>query len=95
MPSQPFEACQVHERTSNHIPCFYARNENSSKLLLYFHGYADGLSLAESQVRHIAQYCNVSVLTMEYLGQGTYSGNAKATGDLTKNDAEYVCKFCI
>ena len=88
-------ARQVHARSSNYIPCTYIRKESSSKLLLYFHGNAECLTLAESQVCAIANYCNVSVLAMEYPGYGTYSGNGSAAADKITEDAEYVYKFCL
>lgn len=40
-------ARQVHANSSLHIPAWYYRNPSSSKLLLYFHGNAECLTLAE------------------------------------------------
>jgi len=64
-------------------------------LLLYFHGNAECLTLAESQVLAISNYCNVSVLAMEYPGYGTYADNGSASAEKVTEDAEYVYKFCI
>ena len=85
----------MHESTSNYIPCLYVRNEISSRLLLYFHGKAEDLEIAKGQVLAIADYCNVSVLAIEYPGYGTYAGNGEATEEKKKEDAEHVYRFCL
>ena len=40
-------------------------------------------------------YCNLSVLGMEYPGYGIYEGNGKASEEKLKEDAEYIYKFCL
>ena len=51
--------------------------------------------MAEGQITSIANYCNVSVLAMEYPGYGTYERNGSASADKITEDAEYVYKFCL
>ena len=46
-------------------------------------------------MRAIANYCNVSILGMEYPGYGIYEGNGTASEEKIKEDAEYVYKFCL
>lgn len=43
----------------------------------------------------ISNYCNVSVLGIEYPGYGIYQGNGSASEEKIKEDAEYVYKFCL
>lgn len=40
-------AKQVHAAESTHIPAMFLVNQTSSKLLIYFHGNAEDLALAE------------------------------------------------
>ena len=63
--------------------------------MIYFHGNAECLTLAEGQMQSIANYCNVSVLGMEYPGYGQYEGNGSASADKLTEDAEYVYKFVL
>ena len=64
--------------TSTYIPCLFIPAE-SSKLMLYFHGNAEDLALAEHQMRSISSYININVLGMEYPGYGLYVGNGTPT----------------
>jgi len=91
----PPVAKQVHNRESAWIPAYYYRNNNSSKLMLYFKGNAEDLALAESQMLTIANAINVSVLGVEYPGYGLYRDNGSASEEKIKEDAEYVYKFCL
>ena len=64
-------------------------------MLLYFHGNAECLALAQGQMQAIVNYCNVSLIGMEYPGYGMYQGNGTASADKLMEDAEYVYKFII
>ena len=88
-------ANQVHAKESTYIPALYLRNEQSSKILIYFHGNAEDLILAEDQMRLIKDFCNVSVIGMEYPGYGFYQGNGEASEEKLKEDAEYLYKFLL
>ena len=46
-------------------------------------------------MRAISNYCNVSVVGVEYPNYGVYSGNGGPSEEKLKEDAEYVYKFCI
>ena len=81
--------------SSTYIPAKFIQKDCSSKLLLYFHGNAECLTLAEPQMEAIANYCNLNVLGIEYPGYGIYEGNGTACEEKIKEDAEYVYKFCI
>lgn len=63
--------------------------------MIYFHGNAECLTLAEIQMRAIGSYCNISVLGVEYPGYGQYVGNGTASADKLMEDAEYVYKFAL
>lgn len=43
----------------------------------------------------IANYCNVSVLGVEYPSYSMYHNNGSATADKITEDAEYVYKFIV
>lgn len=88
-------ARKVHANTSLYIAAMYLRNPTSSKLMIYFHGNAEDLTLAEQQMKSISNYCNLSVLGIEYPGYGIYEGNGGPCEEKIKEDAEYVYKFCI
>lgn len=67
----------------------------SSKLMLYFHGNAEDLAIAEQQMQYISNHCNINVLGMEYPGYGLYTGNGEASAQKIQQDAEYVYKYII
>ena len=46
-------------------------------------------------MRAISNYCQVSILGMEYPGYGLYEGNGTPSEEKIKEDAEYVYKFCL
>ena len=46
-------------------------------------------------MKAIGNYCNVSVLGMEYPGYGLYGDNGTANEEKIKEDAEYIYKFCL
>lgn len=46
-------------------------------------------------MKAIGNYCNVSVLGMEYPGYGIYQHNGTANEEKIKEDAEYIYKFCL
>lgn len=46
-------------------------------------------------MKSIANYCNLSVLGVEYPGYGVYEGNGTPSEEKIKEDAEYVYKFCL
>jgi len=74
---------------------WYKKNPASSKLMIYFHGNAEDLTLAEQQMQSISSYCNISVIGLEYPGYGIYEGNGGPNEEKLKEDAEYIYKFCI
>jgi len=63
--------------------------------MIYFHGNAECLTLAGSQMESISNYCNISVLGMEYPGYGQYENNGTATAEKISEDAEYVYKYVL
>jgi hypothetical protein len=63
--------------------------------MLYFHGNAEDLSLAEDQAVRISQYLNFNVIMPEYAGYGIYTGNGTASEQKIKEDAEYIYRYCI
>ena len=72
------KARQVADKNSNFIPCMFVK-AYSSKLMLYFHGNAEDLAIAEQQMQMISNHCNINVLGMEYPGYGLYTGNGDAS----------------
>ena len=46
-------------------------------------------------MRQIKNFCNVSVIGMEYPGYGFYQGNGEACEEKLKEDAEYLYKFLL
>jgi len=61
----------VHNPQSRSIPALFIPR-TSPKLMLYFHGNAEDIHIAQHQMYTIANYLNVSVLGMEYPGYGLY-----------------------
>ena len=43
----------------------------------------------------MSNYCNVSVLGVEYPSYGLYQANGGPNEEKIKEDAEYVYKFCL
>ena len=46
-------------------------------------------------MKAIGNYCNVSVLGIEFPGYGIYAENGDCNAEKLKEDAEYVYKFCL
>ena len=88
-------ARQVHSAKSEYIPVMYISNPSSTKVMLYFHGNAEDLTMAEYQMKQISSYCNLSVIGMEYPNYGLYQGNGAPSEEKVKEDAEYLYKFVL
>lgn len=46
-------------------------------------------------MKAIADYCNISVLGIEYPGYSLYQNNGSASADKITEDAEYIYKFIV
>lgn len=61
------------------IPCLYLRcHKGSSKVLVYFHGNAEDVGLAQGLMDHLRTTLAVHVLAVEYPGYGIYPGQPSA-----------------
>jgi len=63
------------------IPCLYLPSPiPSSKVLLYFHGNAEDVSLTQELMYTVQKALKVHMFVMEYEGYGIYQGNTTAEG---------------
>ena len=63
------------------IPCLYLPYPKpSSKILLYFHGNAEDVSLTQDLVDILQKKLKVHIIVMEYEGYGVYEGKSTAKG---------------
>jgi hypothetical protein len=67
----PLVANLVHSAESTHFPVLF-HQAPSDKLMLYFHGNAEDLALADETAAHMAYYLNINIISMEYPGYGIY-----------------------
>lgn len=74
------------------IPCIFLKSlQDSSKILIYFHGNAEDLKSSYDLIDMLRSILNVHVVAVEYPGYGLYKGKCKEQAILY--DAECVYKF--
>ena len=60
---------------SSTIPCMYTPYRfGSSKLMIYFHGNAEDIGLAQELLTYIRDNMKINLLSVEYPGYGIYKG---------------------
>ena len=68
----------------DHIPCLYLPcDESSDKIILYFHGNAEDLGLAQDKLTIIGEQLQMHILAVEYPGYGLYK-NQKPDENIIK-----------
>ena len=72
-------------------------NEDSKKVLLYFHGNAEDLFTSTNILESLKYGLDCSVIGLEYPGYGIYEErfNGGPSEEKIKEDAEYVYKFIL
>lgn len=76
-PDQLFWVPRVNDESGvgGSIPCILLKCiRGSSKVLIYFHGNAEDLSITYELLDHLRSFLLVHVIAMEYPGYGVYAG---------------------
>ncbi|CAD8136558.1 unnamed protein product [Paramecium pentaurelia] len=75
-----------------YIPCLLIKYENSSNIIVYFHGNAEDISQSYAFLIHLRNQEKISVLAVEYPGYGKYN-QVQTSAEAIQNDADYIYNY--
>ena len=82
------------EKNFEYIPClFYAPENKSDIILLYFHSNYEDIGNSSSLLKLICKFLNINVLSIEYPNYGIYTSKNSANAETILSDADSIFKF--
>jgi esterase/lipase len=82
------------EKNLEYIPClFYAPENKSDIILLYFHSNYEDIGNSSSLLKLICKFLNINVLSIEYPNYGIYTSKNSANAETILSDADSIFKF--
>jgi pimeloyl-ACP methyl ester carboxylesterase len=86
------------ESLQKYIPSLLIRYEGrfggSSKVMVFFHGNAEDVGLAEDLLHHLSESLEVHVVAVEYPGYGIYRDES-STDQIIEEDAARVYEYLV
>ncbi|CAK90803.1 unnamed protein product (macronuclear) [Paramecium tetraurelia] len=89
---QQKKLCKRDGSIIGYIPCLLIKYENSSNIIVYFHGNAEDITQSYAFLIHLRNQEKISVLAVEYPGYGKYN-NVQTSAEAIQNDADYVYNY--
>ncbi|CAD8141837.1 unnamed protein product [Paramecium octaurelia] len=92
---QQKKICKREGSIIGYIPCLLIKYENSSNIVVYFHGNAEDITQSYAfliHLRNVLQQEKISVLAVEYPGYGKYN-KVQTSAEAIQNDADYVYNY--
>ena len=72
---------------------FYAPENKSDIILLYFHSNYEDIGNSSSLLKLICKFLNINVLSIEYPNYGIYTSKNSANAEIILSDSDSIFKF--